>query len=430
VAGKQTMKAGFARRAINAPVGTVMDGPRMSGGTTGCHDDLFVRTLWLEQGKRRIALVAYDLIYTERAGVDGLKGAISRCFGLKADEVLINFSHTHAPPAYCHWAYGNVPDPLYVEKVEALTIEALAEARGRLKPARLVAGQTTTRVPLSRRRPNGQGKIEFRPYEEGEVCAALPFFLVKTGRGRVLSVVFSVSCHPSIIHLHDTSADFPGAACAALNKHFKTEGALFLQGTGGDAKPRQIWSDGDKWKQGDWADVEAAGQEIARAVIAAADQAQPIEPDLRVGLVDVEMPFGKRPSRDDLQAVTEPRIRKSWAEEMLRRLDFSGTLPASAPVALHAVQLAKNLRLIGLEAEATSAIGNLILRHFPKGVTFPMGYTNGTQFYLPDDRQLAEGGYESESCWEYHWPANLAPGIDARLSTAIQALCPREEGIR
>jgi len=422
-----TLKAGFARRTINAPVGTVMDGTRSAGGTTSCHDDLFVRVLWLEQGRRRVVFVALDLLFTERPGIDRLKGAISRSLGLKAEEVLVNFSHTHAPPAYSHWNYGNLPDPLYIEAVEAMTIQALGEARGRLQTAHLFAGAATTRVPLSRRRPDGKGKIEFRPYAEGEICPALPFFLVKTGRGRVLSLVFSVSCHPSIIYLHDTSADFPGAACAALNRHFQTEGALFLQGAGGDAKPRRIRDAGDKWRQNGWDDVEAVGSEIAGEVIAAVDRAQPVAPDIRLALRDLELPLSRLPDKAELERVLEPRQKKVWAAEMLRRLEFCGQLPAVAPVALHAVRLGANLRLLGLEAEVTSAIGNLILRQFPQGVTFPMGYTNGTQLYLPDDRQLAEGGYESESCWEYHRPANLAPGIDAKVVGALAEL--KEKGV-
>ena len=90
-------------------------------------------------------------------------------------------------------------------------------------------------------------------------------------------------------------------------------------------------------------------------------------------------------------------------------------------------QLGRGLRLIGLEAEVTGELGNLILRHYAEGVTFPLGYTNGTQFYLPSDKQLAEGGYEAESAWEYHWPAPPAPGIDARLVAALESL--KEHGI-
>jgi hypothetical protein len=422
------LRAGFGRRTINAPVGTVMDGPRAAGGTTGCHDDLFVRALWLEQGTRQIALIGLDLLYAERHTVDRLKGAVSRRLGLRADEVLLNFSHTHAPPAFSHWAYGNVPDHLYIEQVEAALVEALTEARSGLQPARLFAGQAQTRLPVSRRRPNASGQIEFRPNPQAEVCTALPFFLVKDARDAVLSLVFSASCHPSIIFLHDTSADYPGAAVAALNGHFGTEGGLFLQGAGGDAKPRQIVAVATsgspvEWRQGDWHDVEAAGQEVAAEVIARAAEAREVQPDLRVFLGDIAFPLCAPPACAELDHVADPRpTRKLWVADMKRRLDFLGRLPASAPVALHAVRLGDGLRLIGLEAEVTGEVGDLILRHFPMGVTFPLGYTNGTQFYLPSDKQLAEGGYETESCWEYHWPANLAPGIDARISQALARL--------
>jgi len=417
------LQAGFGRRPINAPVGTVMDGPRAQGGTTGCHDDLFARALWLEQAHGRVVLVGLDLLYAERHTVDRLKGAISRRFGLAPAEVLLNFSHTHAAPAFSHWAYGNSPDPLYVERVEAALLGALGQARSGLQPARLSAGLARTRLPVSRRRPNAAGRIEFRPNPAAEVCAALPFFFVRDATGAVLSLVFSVSCHPSIIYLHDTSADYPGAAAVVLDRHFHTDGALFLQGAGGDAKPRQIATEGDKWRQGDWADVTAAGDQVAAEVVACSDGAREVRPDLRVVLDDIEFPLAAPPPSADLGTVGDPRpTRRLWAADMRRRLEFAGALPACAPVALHGVRLGADLRLVGLEAEATGEVGNLILRHFPEGVTFPLGYTNGAQLYLPTDKQLAEGGYEAESCWEYHWPANLMPGIDARISQALARL--------
>jgi hypothetical protein len=53
-------------------------------------------------------------------------------------------------------------------------------------------------------------------------------------------------------------------------------------------------------------------------------------------------------------------------------------------------------------------------------VTFPLGYTNGCEIYLPADRMLPEHGYEVDSFWEYHYPAPLVTGIDARVVEAVR----------
>ena len=80
------------------------------------------------------------------------------------------------------------------------------------------------------------------------------------------------------------------------------------------------------------------------------------------------------------------------------------------------------VRPIGVEAELGSKLGGLILEHYDRGVTFPLGYTNGSRINRPCDRQLPEGGCGVDTSWEYHWPAPLAAGIDERLSTALRQI--------
>ena len=68
------------------------------------------------------------------------------------------------------------------------------------------------------------------------------------------------------------------------------------------------------------------------------------------------------------------------------------------------------------------------IAQFGGGVTFPLGYTDGTQAYLPASRMLPEGGYEVESFWEYRHTARLAKGIEQVLQKGIEEL--KAEGIR
>jgi hypothetical protein len=85
------------------------------------------------------------------------------------------------------------------------------------------------------------------------------------------------------------------------------------------------------------------------------------------------------------------------------------------------------LRLVGLEGEPVAELGRLILDYYGAGVTFPLGYTGGAQMYLPTTPMLSEGGYEVDSYYEYRQPSVLAPGMEAKLLGALDAL--RERGI-
>ena len=84
--------------------------------------------------------------------------------------------------------------------------------------------------------------------------------------------------------------------------------------------------------------------------------------------------------------------------------------------------LAKDCDSSASRARSWPPLGLLILREFNRGVTFPLGYSNGCQIYLTTDAMLPEGGYEVDSYWEYHWPAPLAPGGEKVLEDALRQL--------
>lgn len=426
-----TMKAGFAKAEVTPPVGGHLEGLGVAAPIAGVHDPLFVRCVYLEQPGRGAALiVGCDLLFFERADVDRFKGAIGRAMGLAPAQVLLNTSHNHAGPRLTRWAYevhGGAVDPLYVEQIERALTPAAVEAKAAAREVRVEAGMTRTDLPLSRRQPDAQGRAQWKPWKAGPVCDALPVCLLRGADGGVVALLFSVSCHPSMWYEPLVSADYPGVAQRRLNERFGTEGALFLQGAGGDTKPRYVADGEERWRHGRWEEVEAAGRDVADAVIRLVEGGlPPHEPDLRCHYEETMWPMGPLPSRAGLEAELADAgaklARRRWAADMLARLDRFGELPSAVPVGLHAVQLARGVRLIGLEGESVAELGLLTLRHYDRGVTFPLGYTNGAQLYLPVARMHREKGYEVESYYEYHWPAELLPVEDSVVSEALERL--------
>ncbi len=146
-----------------------------------------------------------------------------------------------------------------------------------------------------------------------------------------------------MIYTPDISAEYPGAAMRRLNAHFHSEGALFLQGAGGDSKPRQIAVAEERWRAACWEEMEEAGAEVAATVIAEVEHGlAPVSADLHAALVTAALPLPPPPPRFFFAEVLgDPRAnlqRRSWAEEMLQRLD-AGALPTTVDVAVHGLQL-------------------------------------------------------------------------------------------
>ncbi len=418
------MKAGFGQACITPPIGMAMEGLGQQRGCKAIHDDLFVRALYLSEGEREALVLGYDLLFFEHDDMLRIKQALGR-IGLKPDDILVNTSHNHAGPRMTRWAYSAGADRAYVERVFEVTLAAAAGAKAEARSVRVSGGMARTRLPVSRRKPDGRGGAAWAPYPEGAICDALPFCMFRDEAGELVSMLFSVSCHPSMIYECVITAEYPGVAVRHLNEHFQTKGAVFLQGAGGDTKPRHI-AGHDQWRPGTWEEMEAAGAEVAQAVIKRADEGMTdFEPELKSCVIETEWPLKERPPRSlfesELSDPGQSAGRKAWAGDMLRLLD-AGELSPVAVVSLHALQIGRGLRIIGIEGEAVGELGNLILDAYAAGVTFPLGYTDGCRLYLPVDRMLPEGGYEVDSYWEYHYPAPLAAGGEAVLAGTLREL--------
>lgn len=426
------MQAGFAKRPITPPVGTRMEGfgdlQLDPTGAVGVHDDLFVRALYCRDGEEQVLVLAYDVIFFSRETSDRLKAAVGRVLDLSPRQILINASHTHCSPHASNYAiYASMaPDRFWLNVLERKTIEAACESHAKACPVTLHAGSGHCRLPVSRRRPvEGRG-ICWLPWPEGRVCDALPVCVFRNEAEEAICLLFSVSCHPSTVHINEFSAEYPGRACTRLDAQLGAELSLFLQGAGGDTKPCVI-ADGPgepypTWRSGTWKDIEAAGDLVAEDVLGILDNLQPVQPAVQSALAEMDLPLQELPGREQMERYLQQArgaIRKHWAERQIEKLGRGFGLESSAMILAQGICLGKGLRLVALEGEPVAELGLQICNHFRSGITFPLGYSNGTGLYLPTSRMLEQGGYEVNSYYEYGYAATLARGIEAVLDRAL-----------
>lgn len=425
------MKAGFAKVNVNPRLPVSLEGLGVRTPADKIHDDLFLRCVYVTHEDRDALIIGCDLLFFERSAIDRLKGALGRVLALAPHQILFNVSHNHAGPRLTDWAYGANgadKDPFYIEQIEASLLDAAKRAKQSAVNVEVWAGVTKTDVPVSRRQPQPDGKVAWKPSHSAPICDALPVTVLKTPANegaKVIAVLFSVSCHPSSWYEPEVSADYPGVAQRLINEYFKTDGATFLQGCGGDTKPKHVADGETRWRHGKWEDVEASGRDIANAVAELEKKGLTrYAPEVRCHYEETYWPMEKPPTADELRAVInapEPHpVKVPWAKDMLRRLERFGALPTSVPVGVHGVQIARGVRFVALEGESVGELGNLMLAVYNRGVTFPLGYTNGTQLYLPVKRQHPEEGYEVVSFYEYHWPAPLKPVEDDIVTQTLK----------
>ena len=430
------MKAGYARVNINPALGTAMSGFANRDRARGCegiHDDLYVRALYLAHEGQSALILGFDLLFFSREEADRFKGAIGRRLDVAPSQILLNTSHTHTGPKVGTWSYDPPSDPLYLQELEYAILEAACGAHDAGVEATLWAGCARTTLPISRRLKLPGGKVGWGPEPTGEVCTAVPICLFREVGGRPISLTFSVSCHPSIMSGHQISAEYPGVAMELLDDSLGGAGSLFLQGAGGDAKPRvtaEIDAYPPRFRPGTWEDVRIAGTMVADDMLRTLEAGlAPVEPDLRTCTLEMAWPMETLPDRAAYEAVlADPdadRTRRLWAEEKLALLSRGYRGPSSVPITVQGLKLGQGVRMVGVEGELVAGLGNLILNDFPEGVTFALGYSNGAQAYLPTGAMLDEEGYEVVSFYEYRQAARFARGTDGRLREALRQLRAR-----
>ncbi|NOZ21653.1 MAG: hypothetical protein GXP25_11280 [Planctomycetes bacterium] len=426
------MKAGFAKVCITPPMGTRMYGfaGRDKGhGCEGVHDGLFVRAVYLSDEKEQALIMGFDLLFFGREDANRFKGAIGNKLDLAPRQILLNTSHTHCGPmtgatwGYADYGHG-VAERLYLDELEQAIVQAACKAKEAARPVTVEAGAGKSTTPVSRRKPDGKGGVTWAPYRDGVTCDDLPVCLFKDHAGKAVCLLFSISCHPSTISGYEISADYPGPAMDALDKHFGVECSLFLQGCGGDAKASVI-GQGDKWRGGTWDEVADAGRTAAKEVIETIDAGlTPVEPGIRSSLIEMHWPLQELPTREDLEVIASDEkgneIKRLWAKRQIERLDRGQMLRASVPVLLHGIALGKGLRLVALEGEAVAGLGLHIQDCYKgSGITFPLSYTDGMAMYLPTSAMIDEGGYEVVSYHEYGQPAGLAKGMEEIITGSL-----------
>ena len=149
VAAPPRLLCGFAKRAITPALGA---GPVYLAGfdndrrATGVHDELWARAVAMSDGQQKIAIVSVDLIGLFHDDVRKARELLEP--KVPGARLIVASTHGHeGPDTMGLWGRGHFSsgvDRRYLERVRREVAETAAEAFTRLKPARLVLGETRT----------------------------------------------------------------------------------------------------------------------------------------------------------------------------------------------------------------------------------------------------------------------------------------------
>jgi neutral ceramidase len=377
----------------------------------GVHRNIQAQCIVFDNGQTRLAVVALDLCALSYHQLRKLREA-AEASGIPQQHLMVNCSHSHYGPHM-----GSLEpheknlehNALFTERTQPLLAAAVAD----LQPAVLdytVGGST---MAINRRQLNEDGKCTgMRPEPRKQIDPDVPILRVLSDDGRVRAVLFGYACHPTATPGaselgYMISTGYPGYARDWVAAAYPDAQATFLQGCGGDIKPRAVLPTGRFGavlvEPGDL--VAALGYELGRAVVAAlAVPPSPVPADRPADPRDViksPVPLGgvvelvSLPSKEDPQKM------------------------AQTPFHMGAWRIG-DVYIFGSQGEVLSNIGLRIKRELAGLRVWTNGYTHWGGGYVPDAASYPEGGYEINMTAFAPQAEDIVVGAAIRLINKLQ----------
>ena len=418
---------GAAAADITPPVGIAMGGywGRRSGATH-IRDRLMAKALVCGCGAARGVLVAVDLVGLDAAVVRAIRERVACATGIEDAAIMVCASHTHAGPLTFPFRGMGYIDGGYLEQVADAVVEVVVAAAANSRPGRLYYAHPQVQIGINRREPHPQGtRIGQNPAGPVVPYAHVLRFVAADGTGATL---FNHACHPVVLG-HDNlqiSGDFAGAAVRYIEEQTGDK-ALFVNGACGDVNPRIA--------NGSFADVEALGKALGRAVLEGRDEAAPLEVSAMSWAHErLDLPLRPLPSRwrveaEKLKWHLRARLARGgeiskaqleWATAMCKWVRADAGCARVQPFEMQALALGE-LVLLGVEGELFARYQlDLEAAHGPAVLC---GFANGCIGYVPTADEYARGGYEIDQAYKvYPSVQMIAPASEALIRQRAAAL--------
>lgn len=393
------------------------------------HDRLHARSLVLDDGTTRIAIVICDSCLITRDIYDRAKADASKATGIPVNQILTAATHTHTAPTAVPLAQCN-PDPEFVRHLTRQITQAVIKANAARQPVQLGWGSVDVPEEVNNRRwfvkpealkPNPFGRTDDRVRTNpprgtglliepaGPVDPAVTFLSMRDASGRPAAVLANYGLHyvggiPSGQLSADYFGEFARQAASRLKARESFVG-IMSNGASGDVNNYQFLK--PRPRSGSFERVTAVASLVAERV-ANAEANVKFSKVARLTMTAREVELGIR-QPDAVELERAQAMLKAAAN--LRRLTMNEVyaqetvrLSKAEPtvrVKLQAISIG-DLAIVAVPCEVFAEVGLEIRKKSPFSTTFVIGLANGYNGYLPSPKQHAFGGYETwRSGWSY-----------------------------
>lgn len=419
------MKVGLANATITPESPIWMTGfIARDEPSEGAYNDLEASALVFDNGIERIGVMALDLVGVDEFLLEPIRQTAAS-LGIPPEAMLVNCSHTHCGPAV-RKVRGSIRrfDEEYLAWLQDTLDHLLEEAVADLQEADLDYSIAPCTMGINRRRRSEGGESAgMLPTPRRPIDMDVPVLRVLSPDAEVRAVVFSYACHPTTMGGSKLGTDYPGPARDVIREDIPGAVPIFLQGCGGDVKPRNI-SD-RRFASGPIEAVYEIGHELGRAVQAAlCGNPEPLGETLAASSETVQLPARDPMTEEEMQKLQAGnRWEQKWAEAAREVIDEEGGLARVLPVQVQALNIG-GMAICGMGGEICSGNGLELKGRLDDVRLWTLGYSNLLRCYVASRGQHADGGYEVWRSFLYSWtprprPLGLKPeSVDLLLDNA------------
>ena len=374
-------------------------GARKGKPSTGVHDPLHAKVLFLREGTQAMALVTCDLrSVTPQLKQQSLEKASE--LGLTPDTLFMCGSHTHDGPSifpekFWQMQFGQ-SDPAVIDAMSSAIAGGLPAAAKNLAPAQVGWGAERLEHFTRNRRWHYDNDARKTSGETPALNPILSVLRVDGGDGKARALLVHFATHPTILDADNmlVSAEWPGVLQQTLEAAFPGAVVLYCNGAEGDQSP-----DGADGGEA-FARVKAYGTRLAERAQTLA-QGIKTEPNQPIGIVRIT---------PDLPPIV---FSPGAAKGVYKFLEPAAkeALPNKAEIQVLRIG---DTALAGLPGEPICEVGmdtqkKVAAAGFKNVLT--IGLANDYLGYIVNEKEYPHGGYEVDQRSYY------GPGLGSFLAT-------------
>jgi hypothetical protein len=413
------LKVGTGAVVITPPQGIPMAGYYSARGSEGVHDDLYAKTLLLDDGTTRAAIISLDLIATTRALVEEARAAIETRTGIPGRNVLITATHSHTGPMLANanrrWNDFGAASPLAVEYTQSLPgklADSVEEAVKTLTPvtASWAVGRCEG-IAFNRRFLMVDGTVGWNAGKlnprivraAGPVDPELPVLSFETDKRQPVAMFVNFPIHLDTVGGPIISADVPGVVARILSESRDPKMfTLYATGCCGDINHVDISHDRP---QKGFTESARIGSILAASVLRTLNDLQQVsDTKLRVRSKMVRLEAYPATADDFTKAAEmieknrDPNFSPKFGTQQLakayRDIDIQDRDRAPYEAEVQVITLGRDVAFVSLPGEIFVELGMTIRRASPFVCTGIAELANGSIGYIPNRVAYPQGAYE------------------------------------